>query len=265
MSATALAAPAASAPAQADWDDMLKKKGRQQPEFSKVNDDSELSELAKSFTKRRRRSIIQKTAELIKKRNAIDSQLLQEVLRQKLNSNDWQPREKLLRRHARLMEREERHIRRQERKLARVERLYRQSHSMDQAIDHDLIRYLLWRFKRHLGPLMKYHRKIDGGISSSSVDSDSEWIDMSDGSEASGPGNCKEGSKQGKVAGKKRKRHETRKGGASNKCLGTSVTNEEDAGATRTKDKKDSKSSKKKKKKKRDKDGRAGMEKASGT
>ncbi|RYP89618.1 hypothetical protein DL770_004265 [Monosporascus sp. CRB-9-2] len=263
MSATAQAAPAASAPAQTDWDDMPKKKGRQQREFSNVNDDSELGRLAKSFTKKFRRNIVQETAELIKKRNQIDSQLLQEALRQKLSANDWQPREKLLRRHARLMKREERHIRRQKKKLARVERLYKQSPSIDRATDHDLIRYLLWRFKRHLGPLMKYHRKIDGGISSSSADSESEWIDMSGGSEASGPGNRKEMSKHGNVAGKKRKRNEAKNDGASNKCFKTIATNEEGAGATRTKDKNDSKSSKKKKK--RDNEGRADIEKANDT
>ncbi|RYP76153.1 hypothetical protein DL771_001977 [Monosporascus sp. 5C6A] len=198
MSARVLTVPAASAPAQTDWGDMAKKTGRQQLELSKINNDFELGELAKSFTKKFRRNIIQKTAELIKKRNEIDSQLLQEALRENLTANDWQPREKLLRRHARLVEREERYIRRQKRKLARLERLYKQSHSTNRAIDHDLIRYLLWRFQRHLGPLMKYHRKIDGDISSSSADSDSEWIDMSEeGSEASGPGNRKE-SKHGK-------------------------------------------------------------------
>ncbi|RYO91325.1 hypothetical protein DL762_002311 [Monosporascus cannonballus] len=265
MSATALAAPAAPAPAQTDWDDMLKKKGRQQPEFSNVNDDSELSELAKSFTKKFRRNIVRKTAELIKRRNEIDSQLLQEDLRQKPSASDWRPREKLLRRHARLAEREERHIRRQKRKLARAEMLYKQTYSKDRAIDYDLIHYLLWRFKRHLGPLMKYHRKIDGGISSSSADSDSEWIDVSEErSEASGPGN-REGSKHSKVAGMKRKRNETSKDSAWSKCLKTSATNKEGAGATRTKDKKDSKSSKKKEKKKRDKEGRANMEKADDT
>ncbi|RYP30144.1 hypothetical protein DL767_006392 [Monosporascus sp. MG133] len=264
MSATAIAAPAASAPAQTGWDDMFKKKGRQQPEFSNVNDDSELGGLAKSFTEKFRSNIVQKTAELIKKRNELDSQLLQEVLRQKLSANDWQPREKLLRRHARLVEREERHIRRQKKKLARVERLYKQSPSIDRATDHDLIRYLLWRFKRHLGPLMKYHRKTDGGISSSSTDSDSEWIDMSEGgSEASGPGNRKERSEHSKVARKKRKRNETRKDGASNECSKTTATNEEGAGATRTKDKRDCKSSKRKKK--RDKEGQADMEKANDT
>ncbi|RYP54353.1 hypothetical protein DL768_000927 [Monosporascus sp. mg162] len=263
MSATALAAPAASAPAQTDWDDMLKKKGRQQPEFSNVDDDSELVGLAKSFTKKFRRNIVQKTAELIKKRNEIDSQLLQEALRQKPSANDWQPREKLLRRHDRLVKREERHIRRQKKKLARMERLYKQSHSIDRAIDHDLIRYLLWRFKRHLGPLVEYHRKIDGDISSLSADSESEWIDMSEeGSEASGPGNRKETSKHGKVAGKKRKRNEARKDGASNKRFKTIATNGEGAGATRTKGKKDSKSAKKKK---RDKEGQADMEKANDT
>ncbi|RYP24804.1 hypothetical protein DL765_000350 [Monosporascus sp. GIB2] len=263
MSATTLAAPAASAPAQTDWDDMLKKKGRQQPEFSNVNDASELGDLAKSFTKKFRRNIVRKTAELIKRRNEIDSQLLQEDLRQELSTNDWQPREKLLRRHARLVEREERHIRRQERKLARVEMLYKQTHSEDRAIDYDLVRYLLWRFKRHLGPLMKYHRKIDDGISPSSADSDSEWIDVSEErSEASGAGNRKEGSKHGKVTGEKRKRNDTRKDGASSTCLKTSATNEEGAGATRTKDKKDSKSSKKKKK---NKEGRTDMEKADNT
>ncbi|RYO74845.1 hypothetical protein DL764_010728 [Monosporascus ibericus] len=262
MSATALAAPAASPPAHTDWDDTLKKKGRQQLEFSDVNDDSELGGLAKSFTKKFRSHIVQKTAELIKKRNEIDSQLLQEVLRQKLSADDWQPREKLLRRHARLEEREERHIRRQKKKLARVERLYKQSPSVDRATDHDLMRYLLWRFKRHLGPLMKYHHKIDGSISSSSANSESEWIDMLEGgSEASGPGYRKGASKYGNATGKKRKRNEARKDGASNKRLKTIATDEEGAGATRTKDKKDSKSSKKK----RDKEGRADMEKANDT
>ena len=186
-----------------------KAKSQKQPGFGGVNGSSKLK-LAKPFSRKARRIIRKKTEKLIKKRNQIDEQLLREVQRKNVTAKDWLPRDKLLRRHTQLEKREERHIRRRTRKLAELERLYRWDPSVDRAFDHNMVRYLLWKFKRHLGPLMDYHGKkgdVDNDTSSSSESGD-EWDDVSDQDAED---------KTMHVSGKKRKREESVNGRTSKK------------------------------------------------
>lgn len=253
MPATVLTESAASKQAKADWRNVPKKKRQQEISYQGVDGNSKLGKIAKPFTKKARRIITKKTEKLIKRRNAIDLELLGEIQKKRLSPNDWLPREKLLRRQAALEKREERHIRRRTRKLAEVERLYRWDPSAERAVDYDLIRYLLWKFKRHLGPLIEYHHKRDSNDDSSSSDSDSdsdsdsEWGDISNSEDVKG--GPKDESAQ--IPSKKRGWEETEHH-ASKKRSKADRTSEEGIASTSTKSsEKSSKNTKKTDKKKK--------------
>ncbi len=231
--------PAESQPVKPDWRNISKKKPQQKFQFRGIDGNYKPGKLPKPFSRKARRIITKKTEKLIKKRNKLDRELLEEIQRKKLTPNDWLPRDKLLRRQAQLEKREERHIRKRTRKLAEVERLYTWDPSADRAVDYDLIRYLLWKFKRHLGPLIEYHhgRVHDNDASSSGTDSDSDWEDVSDREDGNG----------GPKHGKKRKR-ETGHYNASKKRVKTTATSEEAVTTKRTKSKeKSSKDARRKK------------------
>ncbi|KAI0904017.1 hypothetical protein F4823DRAFT_242132 [Ustulina deusta] len=146
--------------------------------------------LAKPFSEKAQRIIAKKTAKLIKRRNALDRQVLTAVENTTPDDSDWLPRDKLLRSRERMERREQRHLRKRTKELAELERLYRRDPSSARAYDYDLARKLLWKFKRNLGPLLDeyanrpYKEKNDTNETSSSgsdadSDSESEWSDAS--------------------------------------------------------------------------------------
>ena len=217
-SATVVETPASQPPTTGQRNFSKTKKSKKKPQFQGVTGSSKLK-LAKPLSRKARRIVKKKTEKLIRKRNELDEQLLREVERKNVAPKDWLPRDKLLRRQTQLEKREERHVRRRTRKLAELDRLYRWDPSADRATDYDMVRYLLWKFKRHLGPLMDHHgKKGDGGDGASSSESESEdgWDDISDEDEedemagaAHKNRTSKKGRREGSVNGttsKKRKR-----------------------------------------------------------
>jgi hypothetical protein len=170
-----------------DGRDIQKKEDRQEAGFPGLRGNSKLK-LAKPFTKKARRIITRKTEKLMQRRNALDREVLRAVEKKNPGHNDWLPRDKLLRSREQLEKREQHHLRKRTKKLAELERLYRWDPSSDRAYDFDLVRKLLWRFKRNLGPLLEEYlngRKEKGNSKGnddemSSSDSESEWSDTSD-------------------------------------------------------------------------------------
>ena len=206
--------------------DVAKTKAKQQKHKVRgVSGDSKLK-LAKPWSHKARRIVRKKTENLIEKRNEIDRQLLREVQRKNVAPKDWLPRDQLLQRHTQLEKREERHVRRRTRVLAKLERLYRLDPTADRAYDYDMVRYLLWKFKRHLGPLMDHHGKkgdAEGEVNDDSSSSDDEWEDISDQDEGG------RGKKRKSSAGKKRKREESANSNTSKKRLKTGSTSKQNA------------------------------------
>lgn len=130
-------------------------------------------QLAPPLTDEARRRITNTTENLMRKRNALDRLLLSQASRLfgRVKPADWLPREYILRQCERLAKRERRHIRFRTRVLAKRARLYKLDPSTERAIDVDLVRELLWRFKRHLGPYLvaaENLRNDDDNVESSS-------------------------------------------------------------------------------------------------
>jgi hypothetical protein len=145
------------------------------PKFIGVDGKSKLK-LAKPLTKKARRIISNKTHKMMRRREKIDKELLEEVQRENVTAQHWLARETLLRRQEQLEKREKRHIARRTMALLQRERLYRWDPTTERAADLDLIRKLLWKFKRHLGPMLEYH----GNLEPEADDDDSsgeEWED----------------------------------------------------------------------------------------
>jgi hypothetical protein len=147
--------------------------------------------LAKPLSEKARDSLTNKTKKLIVRRNTLDREILRAVEKPNPSVNDRLLQDELLQRYERLEKKELRHLGKCTRKLAELERLYRCDPSSDRAYDYDLVRALLWRFKRNLGPLLdEYanHRSEedndDGKMNSLGIDSGSEskseWSDALD-------------------------------------------------------------------------------------
>lgn len=161
-----------------------------------TGDNGTMTELAKPMTEDERRSASDKTEELIKQRNEVDQALLREAERDvaDLKPSDWVPREDLLRRNTTLAERERKHIRARTKTLKEKENLYSSDPSAERAADRDLVKFLLRKFKRHLGTYLEDRERPrqpgeiseddeeDGSISCVSFDFDSEE-DIEDGQE----------------------------------------------------------------------------------
>ncbi|KAI1425396.1 hypothetical protein F5Y12DRAFT_373906 [Xylaria sp. FL1777] len=148
--------------------------------------------LKKPFSKKARRIITKKTKKLIKRRNALDQAVLDAVQKTTPGVNDWLPRDKLLRNRERLEKREQYHLTKRTKKLVELERFYRWDPSSARASDYDLVRKLLWRFKRNLGPLLEEYTNRPDPVknesdetSSSGLDSDSDSDSKSEWSETS--------------------------------------------------------------------------------
>lgn len=149
-----------------------------QPEVHDAPNDFE-PRLPKPLTPKAHRIITKKTSNLIRKRNELDRALLLQAFRplDELNVNDWLPREEILRQCERMASRERDYIRIRTKALEERTTLYKQDPSQERALDVDLIRKQLWKFKRHLGPYLEAAEEPRGdsedGVSTSDSDSDS--------------------------------------------------------------------------------------------
>ncbi|KAI8632234.1 hypothetical protein F5Y19DRAFT_492115 [Xylariaceae sp. FL1651] len=180
---------AASQSSKSNWQNIHKaraKQHRRDPDSHGINGNSKLK-LAKPISEKERGIISRKTEKLIHRRNALDREVLIAVEKANPGPDDWLPRDKLLRRRERLERRERHYLKKYTKQLVKLERLYRWDPSYDRAIDYDLVRKLLWRFKRNLGPLLDEYTKTRSmkdndhdEMSSSASNSDSEWTDISD-------------------------------------------------------------------------------------
>lgn len=137
------------------------------------------SKLPKPLGQKSRRILAQRTSKLMRKRNELDRALLVQAFRplDELNANDWLPREELLRQCERMVSRERGYIRTTTKELEERTEFYNQDLSEERALDLDLIRAQLWKFKRHLGPYLEAAEEARGDdeedVSSSDSDSDS--------------------------------------------------------------------------------------------
>ena len=136
--------------------------------------------LREPFSKKARRIITDKTVKLIQRRNDLDRQILIVAEKRTPTVSDWLPRDQLLRNRGRLEKQEQHHLSKRTKQLAELERLYCWDPSSARADDYDLLRKLLWRFKRNLGPLLNEYisHPQDGDVTdemtSSGPDSDSD-------------------------------------------------------------------------------------------
>lgn len=137
------------------------------------------SKLPKPLGPKARRIITKKTSNLMRKRNELDRALLQQAFRpvDELSVNDWLPREEILRQCERLASREREYIRVRTKALEDRTALYNQDPSEERALDLNLIRTQLWKFKRHLGPYLEAAEEPSGDgeddVTSSESESDS--------------------------------------------------------------------------------------------
>ncbi len=99
---------------------------------------------------------------LMTKRDELDALLLAEADRGDATESRWLYRENLLRRQTGLERMEQRHLRNRTKALAERQRLYLMDPTVERAHDLDLVRTLLWQFKRHLGPYVDHHEAIRG-------------------------------------------------------------------------------------------------------
>ncbi|KAI0539244.1 hypothetical protein GGR58DRAFT_500311 [Xylaria digitata] len=155
----------------------------------KPNDTQKKSKLRlrEPLSNKARLMITKNTTKLIERRNNLDREVLVAVKKETPDAGDWLSRDKLLRNREHLEKREQSHLRKCTKTLAELERLYRRDPSSARAHDYDLVRTLLWRFKRNLGPLLAgYTNRPSKGsndsdeTSSSGSDSESAWSDTTD-------------------------------------------------------------------------------------
>lgn len=93
----------------------------------------------------------------MRKRNELDRALLLQAFRpvDELSVNDWLPREEILRQCERMASRERDYIRSGAKALEERTAFYNQDPSEERALDVNLIRTQLCKFKRHLGPYLE--------------------------------------------------------------------------------------------------------------
>ncbi|KAG6362052.1 hypothetical protein INS49_010281 [Diaporthe citri] len=143
--------------------------------------DRAVPKLPKPLGPKARRIITKKTSTLMRKRNKLDRALLLQAFRpvDELSVNYWLPREEVLRQCERMASRERDYIRARTKALEERTALYNQDPSEERALDLNLIRAQLWRFKRHLGPYLEAAEepREDGEDDVSSSDSDSDSSD----------------------------------------------------------------------------------------
>lgn len=144
------------------------------------------SKLPKPLGPKARRSITKKTSNLMRKRNELDRALLLQAFRpvDELSVNDWLPREEILRQCERMASREREYIRSRTKALEERTSLYNQDPSEERALDLNLIRAQLWKFKRHLGPYLEAAEEPRGDDEDDTTSSDSESDSNDDESES---------------------------------------------------------------------------------
>jgi len=137
------------------------------------------------------RTLAKRTKRLIKRRNTLDRELLRAADKTKPEIDDFDFRHKLLRSCKKLKRREQQYLERCEKQQFELEKLYIQDCSLDRAFDYDLVRKLLWRFKRNLGPLLDEY--TDRRIKKESEETNSpgsytlsEWSDIPDSEDETG-------------------------------------------------------------------------------
>ncbi|KAI0457650.1 hypothetical protein F5B21DRAFT_520702 [Xylaria acuta] len=178
---------ATTEPLESDPHNISTKKYRHpDSELRRVQKSSEVR-LANPFSTRKRRKIVKNTIKLIERRNRLDRQVLREVEEKNPDVHDLLSRDKLLRSCDALRKQEQYHLGKRTRKLAKLKALWRRDPSPNRYNDYSLVRELLWRFKRNLGPLVdgytNHHSEggTDGDkMSHSDSASGSEWIDTSE-------------------------------------------------------------------------------------
>ncbi|KAJ2982763.1 hypothetical protein NUW58_g6374 [Xylaria curta] len=126
------------------WASVKEKKHRLNPEAS----------LAEPLSERARRRLVKKTERLIKRRNCLNQHFLREAERKNIDVGNQLPRETLLQKLELLERREQSHLRKTTQRLAELERSYGCDPSSDRELDYNLVRRLLWRFKKNLDPLL---------------------------------------------------------------------------------------------------------------
>ncbi|KAI1488267.1 hypothetical protein F5X96DRAFT_94876 [Biscogniauxia mediterranea] len=119
--------------------------------------------LANPFSNKKYRHIVKRTAQLMYRRDVLDKALLLEVEKLRHGPDDWPLREKLFQEQEDLESRECRHLRKTTRRLAETKILYLLDPTIEHARNYDIIRKLLWRFKRNLGPLLGLYHQREGG------------------------------------------------------------------------------------------------------
>lgn len=119
--------------------------------------DSAVPKLPKALGPKDRRIFTKKTSTLMRKRNELDRALLLQAFRpvDELSVNDWLPREEILRQCERMASRERDYIRSGAKALEERTAFYNQDPSEERALDLNLVRTQLWKFKRHLGPYLE--------------------------------------------------------------------------------------------------------------
>ncbi|KAI1504347.1 hypothetical protein F5X99DRAFT_36429 [Biscogniauxia marginata] len=145
------------------------KKPHRQIYFRRINEISELK-LTSPLSESARRIITRKTEKLMRRRNTLDEALLLEVKKSRLRLEDWSLRRKLLQKLEHLEEQERHYLRKISQTLIEFESLYRRDPTVDRAYDHDLIRKLLWRFRRNLGPLLELYSQREVGHEDDKID-----------------------------------------------------------------------------------------------
>ncbi|KAI0600893.1 hypothetical protein F4775DRAFT_511832 [Biscogniauxia sp. FL1348] len=124
--------------------------------------------LVNPFPDKTYRHIVKRTVQLMYRRDVLDKALLLEVEKLRHGPDDWQLRDKLLREQEDLESRECRHLRKTTQRLAKIKIVYMLDPTIEHARNYDLIRTLLWRFKRNLGPLLAlYHQRAGSYIDDS--------------------------------------------------------------------------------------------------
>ncbi|KAI0442096.1 hypothetical protein F4803DRAFT_383852 [Xylaria telfairii] len=169
-------------PSEIDPNNISTKYRHSDSELRRVQKGSEVR-LAKPLSRRKRQKIMKKSTTLIERRNRLDREVLREVEKKNPGTHDWSRRDRLLRKREILRNKEQDHLT----KLAKLEELYRRDPSFGRQEDYNLVRELILKFKRHLGPLLDEYtnHRTEGDTEADKMlplnsASKSEWTDTSD-------------------------------------------------------------------------------------
>ncbi|KAI0396649.1 hypothetical protein F5Y17DRAFT_471984 [Xylariaceae sp. FL0594] len=114
--------------------------------------DATRRELVPTLSTNDRRLLAKRAQRLIRRRNHLDHELIDVAYNTDPTDRQSSAQRKLLRRCARLREKERVYLESCGRLQSKLKEFYRRDPSLERASDYDLVRKLLWRFKRKLGP-----------------------------------------------------------------------------------------------------------------